>query len=236
MNDCEHIVSSSRDNSLSIWSIEKKSEIVKLFGHKSCIIDFVFSTNNEFIISLSNDATIRLWNVNTRKKEDFIETNTENNKFMLITNDDKFLITAGDYDYCNIIIWNLHTKGEVASYLHKFTSCISISSNNQLLATGSRDFSIKIWSFIEKCEISTISGHFSPITDIGFISEKIIISSGVDSRIMVSDFNTTQQYLIKLLFEVKVVSLTHNCKYLIAGWDDKIIRVSYFKEKLKNLY
>jgi WD40 repeat protein len=53
----------SFDNNIRIWRIDNAQISCELVGHKSKIINLSFSLDNNFIVSSSNDGTVRLWNI-----------------------------------------------------------------------------------------------------------------------------------------------------------------------------
>ena len=54
------------DGCIYIATAWKKPEIIhKLKGHKDAILDFDWSLSNEYILSVSKDSTIRIWNTTT---------------------------------------------------------------------------------------------------------------------------------------------------------------------------
>lgn len=51
------------DNTIHIWDVFTRREIMSLFGHSGSITDLRFTPDGKFLISSSLDGTIRLWGV-----------------------------------------------------------------------------------------------------------------------------------------------------------------------------
>jgi len=51
------------DNSIHIWNIQSREEIMRLYGHESSITDLHFTDDGKILISSSLDGTIRLWGI-----------------------------------------------------------------------------------------------------------------------------------------------------------------------------
>ena len=67
-SDGKRIVSSSGDNTLRIWDVEKQIFIQQLDGHTDTVREGLFLSNYKVIVSSSDDGTIRLWETKTFKK------------------------------------------------------------------------------------------------------------------------------------------------------------------------
>ena len=233
MNDCDHIVHSCSDNTIHVYSIKKTCEIAVCWDHTDLITNFIFSNNNELIISVSNDNTIRIWNFFTKERVAVLGYKKSISiKFIFITNDDKLLVGVGACG--EILTWDLLERtciSECTTY-SVGARCIAISSNHKSLAIecGNKYNLIKIWN-IDEGIIAVITGHISHVVAMGFIENHILLSCGLDLRIMISNLKNKKQELIVNMPILKAIALSHDCKYLISGWSDKIISGSIFKKK-----
>ncbi|MGB7414294.1 MAG: PQQ-binding-like beta-propeller repeat protein, partial [Thermosynechococcaceae cyanobacterium] len=70
-------------------------------------------------------------------------------------------------------------------------STLAISPNGQLLASGSRDFTLKIWNLQTGQLLRTLSEHYEPITSVQFADQgKTLISRGVSGKVLLWDVET----------------------------------------------
>ena len=51
------------DNTIHLWDVSTRQEVISLFGHTGSITDLRFTPDGMFLISSSLDGTIRLWGV-----------------------------------------------------------------------------------------------------------------------------------------------------------------------------
>lgn len=51
------------DNTIHLWDVSTRQEVMSLFGHTGSITDLRFTPDGKFLISSSLDGTIRLWGV-----------------------------------------------------------------------------------------------------------------------------------------------------------------------------
>jgi WD40 repeat protein len=49
------------DNTIRVWDIATKDELMILYGHNSPVTDLRFTVDGKFLISTSLDGTIRIW-------------------------------------------------------------------------------------------------------------------------------------------------------------------------------
>jgi WD40 repeat protein/tRNA A-37 threonylcarbamoyl transferase component Bud32 len=104
----------------------------------------VFIPNNQQLICSGNDKIMRIWNLETRKVQNFI-SETGNMVVVAIAPDGQTLI-SGSSDK-KIRVWNLLT-GKIKSILvghFDLINALSVSPDGKTLVSCSRDRTIKIW-------------------------------------------------------------------------------------------
>ena len=57
------LAAASDDNSIRIWNVKSRKEIVRLDGHENSITDLRFTGDGKILVSTSLDGTIRLWGI-----------------------------------------------------------------------------------------------------------------------------------------------------------------------------
>ena len=59
----DFLASGSRDKSIKLWEAKSGKCILTLVGHDNWISDLVFHTNGKYLISVSDDKTMRVWDL-----------------------------------------------------------------------------------------------------------------------------------------------------------------------------
>ncbi len=66
------------------------------------------------------------------------------------------------------------------------------SPDEQYLATGSVDGSARLWRVVDGREVMRV-GHGSAVTSVAFLSERTLVSTGLDGRVLVSEYKPEAQ-------------------------------------------
>lgn len=138
------------DNTIHLWDIATGKEIGALTGHEAKIRTLAFGPSGKTLASVSLDRTVRLWDVSTAKEIRAI-AGVEYSSAAAFSPDGKMLasgasVTRSESDKL-INLWDL-TTGKVVHTLtgHQETiDCLAFSADCRILASGSRDKTIRLW-------------------------------------------------------------------------------------------
>ncbi|CAN8013453.1 unnamed protein product, partial [Ixodes persulcatus] len=142
------LVTVSKDNTLKLWRVHEDDHVECLFtgkGHTQAIASVACSRlTSSFVVTGSQDTTLKLWEVPERPR----------------------LVTVVD-PYAGA---PLTSKLTVAAH-EKDVNSVSVSPNDQLIASASQDKTAKLWSAADLSLLGTFRGHrrgiwcvqFSPV-------------------------------------------------------------------------
>lgn len=130
---------------------------------------------------------------------------------------------------CKIKVWSLsnyfHNPKELVG--HKdYVTCMQFSPDGYLLASGSRDNSVKIWDLILSKEIFTLNSHEKAVNKIVFNSSgNLLASCGKDGKIILWDAKsgTKIRNLLECKTSINSIAFSYDDKYLVGGQDNFII-------------
>ncbi|MCW5317995.1 TIR domain-containing protein [Nostoc sp. KVJ3] len=111
---------------------------------------------------------------------------------------------------------------------------VAISLDGQIIASGSKDRTIKLWNLETKLEIRTLSGHSFWVRAVTFSPDgKILVSCSDDKSIKLWNWKTGKEIgtLTGHSKEVTTVAISPNGETLASGSDDKTIKLWSLKTK-----
>ena len=149
--------------------------------------DVLFSPTGQMLAALSDDNTIIIWQ---QKNGEWIYNSTKKGKNLnnlhFLQNGQSLLATSrGDIYYDEIRIWSLlnnklptvinASEAKIYSYLD-YKNQVSISFNNQIIATASRDNNVKLWHTNGKL-VTELKGHPTEVTTVTFSPDGQFLAS-----------------------------------------------------------
>ena len=153
----------------------------------------VFSPDGETIVSVSDDGTIRLWNVNTRKPLKTLMAHADSVNSVVFSSDGETIASAGN-DRA-VRLWNANT-GKLLRTLTghiENVNTVAFSPDGKTIASGSgklvylggREDSgtcvgqeIRLWNANTGELIKTLTGHTSVVNSVVFSPDGNTIASG----------------------------------------------------------
>ena len=179
--DGKTLVSSSGDGTIRFWDARTGDEKHTFTGHSGQGISVAFNANGDIIASGCYEGIIRLWDTDTRQpirtingsKEGFEDTVRN-----LVFSPDGKTLFSGTND--GIDLWDTHT-GEHKKTLTGHTgwvATIALSSDGNMLASGSGDTTIRLWDAHTGEHKKTLTGHTDVVKTVAFSPDGKILASG----------------------------------------------------------
>ena len=201
----ELIASAGIDSSVKLWNRESGEEVAELTGHRGPIYDLCFSPDSKTLASSAEDE-VKIWNIKERKEEVSIR-GTATLYSIDFSPDGVTLATA---ENTSVKLWYIdpgqsdknQEKGKEADTLQNFNGKtlkghsapiinVSFSNDNKMIASASRDKTIKIWDISSGWDTLTLQGHVGPVLSVCFsMDDKMLVSAGLDSTVKLWDIST----------------------------------------------
>ena len=174
-------------------------------GHRGLIRDVVFSNDGHYLISVSDDKTMRVWDVQTGKIKQIIRSNigpgSAGKIFAAALSPDNHWLAAGGYlvnftganhaRIGSIRILNF-ADGHLVELLQGHTNVVTalaFSQDSQLLASGSSDKTVRIWNLQnqEQKLVFSLKGHTKTVTTLAFLPDGTLVSGSEDQSLILWD-------------------------------------------------
>lgn len=223
------IASASSDMSIKLWDAKGKNEIITLLGHEKSINCVAFTKDSKYLLSCSDDCSVIVWDLESftidwALKKSIIPIKTLSCDY-LNTN---FAVSLSE---AKISLINFASKSEIFIFSGHSgqINCLSFTSDNKYLISGSNDRSIKIWNLKKKSEDFSLFGHFGPITSLALFpdSKSVFASGSLDCSIKIWNIEDKQEnYTISMhLCPIKSMSISPFGSWLISSAEDFSLKV-----------
>ncbi len=154
-----------------IWDIHRGKIVDVLKGHKKNVFALDFTKDGKYLASGGAGETVIVWKYKKRRKirrlkERLLYNNTIYS--VKFSNTGEYLFSAGED--IKIKMWNWRKRKIVKNFrLHKFRiNTLAINKYDNILASASNDYTIKVWNIVTGKEIATLKAYDSPVQSIAF--------------------------------------------------------------------
>lgn len=164
------------------------SEIKTLRGHSGPVFRTAFLTDSSGLLSCSEDATIRYWDLGS-----FTNTTLYRGHAYPVWDVDvspcSLYFASGSHDR-TARLWTFSRTYPLRLYAGHLADvdCVKFHPNSNYLATGSTDKTVRLWSTQQGASVRLFTGHRGPVLSLAFSPNgKYLASAGEDQRVKLWD-------------------------------------------------
>lgn len=226
-NDNKYIAIGSKDFTFSVFEVATGQLRFISRDHTNAVSQLFFDPSSAFLITASMDGTARVYRV-----EDFeqakpnslvLSYSSKINGAQLSPSKGKFLLACDDSKVVEV-----NVKGAVsASYIgHKArVTCLDVSHNKKMLASGSDDKTIRIWDVKTRKPRYVLEGHGWKVTSVHFSKDdRYLISSCNNGEVKIWDLQTGKE-------SAYIPTIGNNARQAMFAPDMKSIAVATLQDK-----
>ena len=180
------ILTASRDKTIIVWTLTREEGNYgyarrALRGHNHFVSDVVISSDGQFALSGSWDATLRLWEIETGKCTRRFVGHTKDVLSVAFSADNRQIV-SGSRDK-TVKLWN--TLGECKYTIQEeghseWVSCVRFSPSTQapVIVSAGWDKLVKVWS-LSNCKLRTnLVGHSGYLNSVTVSPDGSLCASG----------------------------------------------------------
>lgn len=188
------LVSSSKDNSIMLWSEGLDKPQIILEGHLASVTGICFSSSDFLVYSVSEDNFLKLWDpksVSVKCLKSQVAHDKEIHSVHCSPNGALVITCSRDK---TAKIWDGQSLGLVGILKgHKKSVWdAKFSTWDQLAVTSSADTTIKIWNVISFNCIQTLQGHLSSVLQADFVNLGLqVCSTSSDGTMRIWDLKSS---------------------------------------------
>ncbi|MBW6491596.1 MAG: protein kinase [Lentimicrobium sp.] len=204
--------------------------LIKTFkGHTEYINSLAFSSDGEYVLSGSQDKSVRLWKVSTGAEVRLFMGHTKHVRKVNISHDGNYAVSC---DNNFLKKWDIKTgeelkqfkfhvdKVETKGFGFRFESVTSaISPDCRYALSGSDDKIIRLWDISSGKELMQFKGHEKAIASVAFSPDgKYILSGSYDQTLRLWEISTGAE--IKVFEDFRnngSASFSPDGRYIISG-------------------
>ncbi|EIJ88707.1 transcription initiation factor TFIID subunit D4 [Nematocida parisii ERTm1] len=203
-------------------------KVVRLVGHSGPVYAVKFFANKRFLLSASQDSTIRLWSLDT-----YSEVAVYQGHFFpvwcidIASNDYYFASGSSDRTAC---VWSVENAKPVRLFASSLSDimCVKFHPNSNYLFTGSCDFKIRMHDLQDGELVRLFVDHKDAVTCLDVSAcGKHLLSGGKDKTVILWDIATGKKLFKYTGHEgfIYSVSFSHFSSLIVSSSSDNTVRL-----------
>ena len=225
----ERLLSVVRDNAETQLSESNNEETQKiedvriLKGHENQVNSVAISPDGKFIVSGSNDNSLRIWETESGNCLKILEGHSDIVSRVALSSNGKFIV-SGSNDK-SLRIWETES-GNCLKILEGHSDIIwgvAISPDGKFIVSGSQDNSLRIWETESGNCLKILEGHSNIVLGVAISSDgKFIVSGSQDKTLRIWDISSLADALKSSQIQesgadYEVYRFYTNAKVLLVG-------------------
>ena len=176
------LASASADRTIRVWRVADGTCALVLLGHEKGCSDVCWSACGRYLASASDDKNLHLWRVDDDEDDDHRGANEEDDAIPPSSDPPPPTLPQASFPPPADLLTNpRHRRRCVRVFSghtsHVFACDLSRPASN-LLASGSRDETVRLWDVRSGRCVNVIPAHADPVTSVKFNSDATVLMSG----------------------------------------------------------
>ncbi|EAY18162.1 Pre-mRNA splicing protein, putative [Trichomonas vaginalis G3] len=163
-----------------------------LTGHAAWVKAISVDQSNEFFVTGSTDRMIKFWRLAERELTNTLTGHTGAVLDLCLSKQGfPYLYSVGDAK--EVYNWDLNMNSIIRRFFGHGSGvyCVDEHPSLPIIATGSRDSTVRVWDLRTQSSVFTLEGHERTVFDVMFLQdESHLVTASADSRIRIWDLKT----------------------------------------------
>lgn len=201
-----------------------------LRSHNEAVSAIALSIDGRYIISSSEDETVRIWRLDNGRQIRVLSGHTGPVHCVAVSPDNRWIASGSDDR--SIRLWNLHT-GQLIRTLggwlgghRQAVKALYFHPDRKRLASGSSDKTIRLWKIASGKELRCITGYQHPITQVAISPDGKTLVSGCTGQALKIRHLGNGHLLQTVQDEhpIEALAFSPDGLTLVTGGRDRVIR------------
>jgi WD40 repeat protein len=155
-----------------------------LDGHTNAVQHVAFSPNSKSLVSASEDATIRVWDLDSRQTKAILRGHTAKVTSVAYSRDGTRLVSASEDK--TVRIWDLESGQTIAKLTghENHVHDARFLSETERVVSGSADATVRVWHVPTQSEQLVLRGHAAHVHGLCVLKDGALIATGSRDRTM----------------------------------------------------
>lgn len=192
------VAASKREKNWMISNMEKrkyelttKPNLVIQLGHSKSVWAAAISVDNRYVLSGSQDNTLKLWDVSSGSEIRTFHGHSDVITTVQFSRDGRYAL-SGSHDY-NLLLWDISTGEKIRTFTGHTDgiNVVTFSSDGRYALSGSDDGTLRLWDIERGVEIRKFEGHSYWTSSAAFSPDgKYALSGGGDNIVRLWEIST----------------------------------------------
>lgn len=219
------------DKSIKVIELSTKNFITSLSGHGARVNSVLALNDQNFIISCSDDRTIRIWNIQKSFQEYFIIAHESSISNIVLNKENSLIVSSSDD--CTVRVWSLLqksreitiTKVPIFQKYREPAVCSTGSADLNLLVLGFFDGSLRTWNLKLNKTCVYMNAHKDSVSHLN-LNGSLLASCSADTTLIIWGLEgLAKLHVINLECILTRCVISNDFLYIVAAGYDKSIYV-----------
>jgi WD40 repeat protein len=210
------------DQRISQWQLESKQYKSSFFArlnapysHDGVILQLAFSSDERFIVSASNDKTLRIWGYSTGELKRTLNGHEDAVNSCAISPDNQIIASGSDDKTIKLWRFDCSCPAQTFTGHTAAVNAVVFSRDGQYLISASSDKTIKIWDINTGEIIQSWQAHEREIISLAINNQRDLMATASPQEIKL--WQLSKGKLIKTLRGTAPLKFSPDGRFLITG-------------------